>query len=39
MAGWRDRLLGLLMRNFMDATAEYQIRNAHVMDLGLCVRI
>ena len=39
MAAWRDRLLGLLMRNSMDAHDDYQIPNAQVMDLGLRVRI
>lgn len=38
MAAWRDRLLGLLMRNSMDATDGYQIPNAQVMHLGLRVR-
>jgi KUP system potassium uptake protein len=39
MMAWRDRLLGLLMRNSMDATAGYQIPSDQVVDLGLRVRI
>ena len=39
MMAWRDRLLGLLMRNSMDATANFQIPDSRVVDLGLRVRI
>ncbi len=39
MAAWRDRLLGLMMRNTLDRTVDYQIPNTHVVDLGLRVRI
>jgi KUP system potassium uptake protein len=39
MMAWRDSLLSVLMRNSMDATADYQIPNAQVVDLGLRVRI
>jgi K+ transporter len=39
MMAWRDRLLGLLMRNSLDATNGYQIPSAQVVDMGLRVRI
>ncbi|HET9817560.1 MAG TPA: KUP/HAK/KT family potassium transporter [Rhodanobacteraceae bacterium] len=39
MMAWRDRLLGLMMRNSLDATAGYQIPSDQVVDLGLRVRI
>jgi KUP system potassium uptake protein len=39
MMAWRDRLLGLMMRNSLDATAGYQLPNDQVVDLGLRVRI
>jgi KUP system potassium uptake protein len=39
MKAWRDRLLGLMMRNSLDATNGYQIPSAQVVDMGLRVRI
>ncbi|HET6587332.1 MAG TPA: KUP/HAK/KT family potassium transporter [Oleiagrimonas sp.] len=39
MMAWRDRLLGLLMRNSIDATTGYQIPDDKVVDMGLRVRI
>ena len=39
MARWRDRLLGVLMRNSIDATTGYQIPSDQVVELGLRVRI
>ncbi len=39
MMAWRDRLLGLLMRNSIDAVSGYQIPIDKVVDLGLRVRI
>ena len=39
MARWRDRLLGLLMRNSADVSAGYQIPREQVVELGLRVRI
>ena len=39
MAAWRDGLLGVLMRNSVDASAGYQIPSGQVIDLGLRVRI
>lgn len=39
MVAWRDRLLGFLVRNSVDATTGYQIPSAQVVDMGLRVRI
>ena len=39
MAVWRDRLLGVLMRNSADRTSGYQIPSDQVVELGLRVRI
>ncbi|HEX6019581.1 MAG TPA: KUP/HAK/KT family potassium transporter, partial [Burkholderiaceae bacterium] len=39
MADWRDRLLGVLMRNSTDLTSGYQIPSDQVVELGLRVRI
>ncbi|MGH8191421.1 MAG: potassium transporter Kup [Rhodanobacteraceae bacterium] len=39
MMFWRERLLALMMRNSMDATAGYQIPDDKVVELGLRVRI
>lgn len=39
MMAWRDRLLGFMMRNSLDATADYQIPNNQVVDVGLRVHI
>lgn len=39
MMAWRDRLPGLLMRNSLDTSADYQIPSGQVVDLGLRVRI
>lgn len=39
MVAWRDHLLGFLMRNSADATADYQIPIDKIMDMGLRVRI
>lgn len=39
MAAWRDHLLGLMMRNSMDPTADYHIPSDKVVEMGLRVRI
>jgi hypothetical protein len=39
MAAWRDHLLGVLMRNSVDATAGSQVPDAQVVDMGFRVRI
>lgn len=39
MIGWRDRLLGLMMRNSVDATATFNIPSAQVVEMGLRIRI
>lgn len=39
MIGWRDRLLGFMMRNSLDATASYRIPSAQTVELGLRIRI
>lgn len=39
MAGWRDHLLGFLMRNSMSVTNTYRIPSEQTVELGLRIRI